>query len=114
MKIAVNEQEGKIFQHFGQTKAFQIYEVEDGKVLSSSHLAADPKGHAALADQLIKEKVNVVICGNLGARMLGLLQGAGIQVCGNVEGDCDQAVQAYLNGTLTYSTEAHACSCSHA
>lgn len=113
MKLAVNYENGNVFQHFGQTKEFKVFEIEDGQIQSSSLLEADPQGHAALASQLINENVDVVICGSLGMRMLNLLQGANIQVCANVSGDVDQVVQAYLDGTLKYNTEAHACSCSH-
>ncbi len=113
MKIAVNYENGNVFQHFGQTKMFKVFEVEDKQIQSSTLLEADPQGHAALASQLINEKVDVVICGSLGMRMLNLLQGANIQVCANVSGDVDQAVKEYLEGTLNYNTEAHACSCTH-
>lgn len=113
MKIAINYEDGNIYQHFGQTKTFKMVEVEDGKIVSEKLIDADPRGHANLATQLVMEQVNVVICGSLGSRMLDLLQGADIEVCGNVTGSVDEAVQAYLNGTLKYSTEAHACSCSH-
>lgn len=113
MKIAVNYDNGNIFQHFGSTKQFKLYEVENQKVVSTRLLDANPQGHATLAVQLIDEKVNIVICGTLGMRMLNLLEEGGIEVCGNVEGSCDQAVEAYLQGNLQYSKEAHACSCSH-
>ena len=113
MKIAVNYENGNVFQHFGQTKMFKVFEVEDKQIQSSTLLEADPQGHAALASQLINEKVDVVICGSLGMRMLNLLQGANIQVCANVSGDVDQVVKEYLEGTLNYNTEAHACSCTH-
>ena len=35
MKIAVTYENGEVFQHFGHTQQFKIYEIEDGKVLSS-------------------------------------------------------------------------------
>ena len=35
MKIAVTYENGQIFQHFGHTEQFKIYEVEDGKIRSS-------------------------------------------------------------------------------
>lgn len=113
MKISVNYTNGDIFQHFGDTKFFKIYEVEDNKVVSSMVIPANPLGHVTLATQLINEKIDVVICGGLGDRMLHLLEDAGMQVCGNVKGNADQAVEAYLNGTLQYSRQAHACSCHH-
>ena len=35
MKIAVTYDNGEIFQHFGKTESFKVYEVEDNKVVSS-------------------------------------------------------------------------------
>ena len=35
MKIAVTYADGMIFQHFGHTQQFKIYEVENGSILSS-------------------------------------------------------------------------------
>ena len=31
MKIAVTYENGNIFQHFGHTETFKVYDVEDGK-----------------------------------------------------------------------------------
>ena len=35
MKIAVTYDNGSVFQHFGKTESFKVYEVEDNKVVSS-------------------------------------------------------------------------------
>ena len=35
MKIAVTYDNGNVFQHFGKTENFKVYEVEDNKVVSS-------------------------------------------------------------------------------
>ena len=32
MRIAVTYENGQIFQHFGHTETFKIYDVEEGKV----------------------------------------------------------------------------------
>ena len=34
MKIAVTYDNGNVFQHFGKTENFKVYEVEDNKVVS--------------------------------------------------------------------------------
>ena len=34
MKIAVTYENGQIFQHFGHTEQFMLYDVEDGKIVS--------------------------------------------------------------------------------
>ena len=38
MRIAVTYENGEIFQHFGHTESFKIYDVENGAVVSSEVL----------------------------------------------------------------------------
>ena len=48
MKIAVTFENGEIFQHFGHTEQFKIYEVEDGKVVSAFVVDTNGSGHQLL------------------------------------------------------------------
>ena len=59
MKIAVTYDNGNIFQHFGRTETFKVYEVEDGKVVSSQVIGSGGVGHGALAGVLAEQKVDV-------------------------------------------------------
>ena len=36
MKIAVTYENGQIFQHFGHTEMFKVYEVEDNSIKNES------------------------------------------------------------------------------
>ena len=63
MKIAVTYDNGEIFQHFGKTESFKVYEVEDNKVVSSEVIGSNGTGHGALAGLLAEQGVNVLICG---------------------------------------------------
>ena len=49
MKIAVTYENGQVFQHFGHTEQFKLYEVEDGRVVSSQVVDTNGSGHGALA-----------------------------------------------------------------
>ena len=100
MKIAVTYENGKVFQHFGKTETFKVYEVEEGKVISSEVISSNGEGHGALAGVLAGQGVNVLICGGLGGGAQAALAEAGIEVCSGAEGDADQAVEAYLKGEL--------------
>ena len=66
MKIAVTYENGEVFQHFGRTENFKLYEVEDGKILSSEILSSGGTGHEALAYLLADKSVNLLICGGMG------------------------------------------------
>ena len=49
MKIAVTYENGGVFQHFGHSEQFKIYQVEEGTVVSSEVVGTDGNGHGALA-----------------------------------------------------------------
>ena len=99
-RIAVTYDNGQIFQHFGRTEAFKVYEVEDGKVVSSEVMESNGVGHGALAGLLADHTIEVLICGGIGGGAMAALEERGIEVCAGAEGDTDAAVEAYLKGEL--------------
>ena len=103
MKIAVTYDSGNVFQHFGRTEQFKIYDVEDGKVLSSQVIGNDGLGHGALAGLLENNAIDVLICGGLGGGAMNALTSAGIQVVAGASGNTDEAVEAFLKGELVSS-----------
>ena len=110
MKIAVTYAQGLIYQHFGHTAAFKLYEVENGSVISSRVVDTNGSGHGALAGLLSALEVDTLICGGIGGGAQMALANAGIKLYGGVSGDADEAVEALLSGTLQYHA---APSCSH-
>lgn len=109
MKIAATYDNGNIFQHFGKTEFFKVYEVEDNKIISSEVISSNGLGHGALAGLLGEQSIDVLICGGLGGGAQTALKEAGVEVCSGANGDADQAVEAYLRGELV-STGAN---CNH-
>ena len=110
MKIATTYENGQIFQHFGHSEQFKLYEIEDGKVVSSKVLDAAGSGHGALAGMLMMNGVDALICGGIGGGAQNALARFGIKVYGGVQGDADAAVEAFLKGELDYNPDAR---CSH-
>ena len=105
MKIAVTYENGTIFQHFGHTEQFKIYEAENGKVISSQIIAAAGQGHGALAAFLAANGVDALVCGGIGGGAQMALAEAGIRLYGGVQGTADEAVAALLAGTLGYDPD---------
>lgn len=103
MKIAVTYDNGTVFQHFGRTEFFKVYEVEDGKILSSEVIGSNGTGHGALAGLLADRGIDVLICGGIGGGAQSALAEAGVELCAGTQGDVDQAVEAYLKGELVSS-----------
>ncbi len=103
MKIAVTYEDGLIFQHFGHTAQFKIYEVEKDQVVSAQIVDTDGHGHGALAGFLKVQGVQVLICGGIGGGAQMALAEAGIALYGGVRGDADEAVSALLTGQLMHN-----------
>lgn len=103
MKIAVTYADGQIFQHFGHTPAFKIYEIADLTVVAARIVETAGSGHGALAGFLKEQGADVLICGGIGGGAQMALAEAGIQLFGGVTGDADDAVTALLMGDLAYN-----------
>ena len=89
MKIAVTYDNGEVFQHFGRTENFKVYEIEDNKVISSEVISSNGVGHGALAGVLADRNVKALICGGIGGGAINALTEAGIEVCSGASGDTD-------------------------
>ncbi|MBR1407569.1 MAG: FKBP-type peptidyl-prolyl cis-trans isomerase [Clostridia bacterium] len=100
MRIAVTYEDGNVFQHFGHTETFKVYEVQDGKVVASSIVGSNGTGHGALAGLLSGQGIDVLICGGIGGGAQAALAEKGIELCAGASGDADEAVAAYLRGEL--------------
>ena len=117
MKIAVTYDNGTIFQHFGKTEFFKVYETENNQVVSSEVISSNGTGHGALAGLLADQSVDVLICGGIGGGAQAALAEAGVELCSGAQGDADQAVEAYLKGELVstgancdhHHEEGHSC-----
>ena len=105
MRIAVTYENGQIFQHFGHTEQFKLYDVDGGKVVSTQILDTNGTGHGALAELLRADQVDTLICGGIGGGAQAALAAAGVRLYGGVSGDADQAVAALLAGTLDYNPD---------
>ena len=103
MRIAVTYENGQIFQHFGHTQKFKIYDVQDGKIISSEVVDTNGSGHGALAGVLTALRADVLICGGIGGGAQMALAAAGIQLYGGVSGNADAAVEAFVAGQLMYN-----------
>jgi len=100
MKIAVTYENGHVFQHFGHTEQFKVYDVQDGAVTGAQIIDSNGSGHGALAAVLAGQDIDVLICGGIGGGAQRALEERGIALCAGAEGSADEAVAAYLRGEL--------------
>lgn len=104
MKIAVTYENGEVFQHFGQTTKFKIYDVNDNAITASKIIDTQGYGHGALVGFLKNEGVTVLICGGLGGGARNMLTESGMKFLSGASGIADEQVASYLAGNLVTSS----------
>ena len=110
MKIAITYKDGRVFEHFGHTEQFKIYNIENGEIVSSKVISTQGSGHSALAGMLSILKVEALICGGIGGGARDALEKAGIRIYGGVKGDADAAALSLAKGELLFDPDAR---CDH-
>ena len=104
MRLAVPFDHGEIYGHFGRTAQFKLYDLTDGRI-ASEVVDTNGSGHGALAGFLMQHGVNTLICGGIGAGARLALEEAGIRLYPGAAGSADEAVHAFLAGTLQYQPD---------
>ena len=120
MRIAVTYENGEIFQHFGHTEQFKLYDVENGMITKEQIVDTNGSGHGALAGFLKAAEVDALICGGIGGGAQMALAEAGIRLYGGVQGSADEAAKALAEDRLAFDPdvkcnhhEHHGGSCGH-
>ena len=110
MRIAVTYENGEIFQHFGHSEQFKLYDVENGKITGEQIIDTNGSGHGALAGFLHAAKADALICGGIGMGAQMALADLGIKLYAGVQGSADAAARALAEGKLNYDPNAR---CDH-
>lgn len=120
MKVAITYNNGQVYQHFGYTKEFKVYSIEDNKIISEEIIYSNGSSHGALADFLADQDIAVLICGGIGGSAKTALDKAGITLYCGVKGDVDVQIADYLEERLNHDPnnlcnhhnheDGHACS----
>ena len=110
MRIAVTYENGEIFQHFGHTEQFKLYDVADGSIVREQVVDTNGSGHGALAGFLKAAQVDALICGGIGMGAQMALAEAGVKLYAGVQGSADEAAKALAEGHLDYDPNAR---CDH-
>ena len=121
MRIAVTYENGEVYQHFGHTEQFKLYDVADGAIVAEQVVDTNGSGHGALAGFLQAAQVDALICGGIGMGAQMALADAGIRLYAGVQGAADEAASALAQGKLSYDPDArcdhhgheHGGDCSH-
>lgn len=110
MRIAVTYDNGEIFQHFGHTEQFKLYDVQNGKIVNEQVVDTNGSGHGALAGFLQAVHADALICSGIGMGAQMALTEAGVKLYAGVQGSADEAARALSEGHLEYDPDAR---CDH-
>ena len=119
MIIAVPTENGNIFQHFGKSVEFTLFDTENAVIKSQKAVDTSATGgHSALVDVLKGSNAEVLICGGIGPGAIEGLASIGVEVVSGVSGKAEEAVVKYLSGekigsasaTCDHHGEGHSCS----
>lgn len=112
VKIAVTyeKETGNVFQHFGKTQFFKIYQIEDGKIIDSEVIDNGGNGHHSIPPFLKRLGVEVLILGNRGQGAIEAIASSGIKEFPGITGSADEAVSLFARGELKPNFDAK---CSH-
>ena len=106
IRVAVSYDKGEIFEHFGHTEMFAIYEFSEENLDESTKRLVETTGlhgHQDMADLLEREGVDAVICGSMCQEAHAALLGYGIIPVAGYCGDADTAAQLLVIGQLPTS-----------
>ncbi len=119
MKVAVASDDGKVISsHFGRSRGFVIFEIEDGEIKSREYILNTFTGHArglhhtghhhydshATIIENLRD-CKAVISHGMGRRLYEDLTSAGIEVYVTDETDVDKAIELHIKGELRNVSE---------
>ena len=108
MKIAVPTANDLLCLHFGHCEVFSIFNVEDGKIVSTEMKTPPPHEPGVLPKWLGELGVDVIIAGGMGMRAQQLFAQNGVKVVVGASSEKpEDVVKSFLQGTLV--TGANVC-----
>ena len=107
MKFAITYNNGTVFQHFGQTKQFKVFDSENGESYIQD---SGEYSHGSLATLLEQIGVEALLCGGIGDGVRNMLKSRGIEVYPGQQGDVDDVAKAFKDGKIV---QQHRCTCNH-
>ena len=103
MKIAATFSNEEIFQHFGRTPFFAIYNIENGKIENKEIIKTPEEGHGALVGFLVENGIETLICGGIGGGAVNALQQSGVDLYAGASGNADLQVISFISGQLPHN-----------
>ncbi len=102
-KIALPTENGKLSHHFGHSREFHFFEIENNVITKSYSKEPPPHAEGTIPKWLIQEKVNELLVGGIGPKAIDILYASGINVCIGVEvGTPEDIAMDFISGNLKF------------
>lgn len=98
--VATDSTNDTVFQHFGHTEIFTIYDITNGFVTSKRAISTNGEGHETLGGILKDNGIQILICGGIGGAAKKVLADAGIGLVSGVSGNIDDVLAGVLSGAI--------------
>ena len=105
MKIAVLSNGLNVCQHFGHCDNFNLFETENGSIISASSVANPGHRPGYLPHFLADLGVTLVIAGGLGGGAAQIFEERNVEIVAGATGNARESVERYLRGELKSTGE---------
>ncbi|MCR5487691.1 MAG: dinitrogenase iron-molybdenum cofactor biosynthesis protein [Lachnospiraceae bacterium] len=102
-RVALSYEDGHVSESFGNAKEFRLYDIEYGKIIRQQSVKVSQDWYQSIAEYLVGQETDVVICGQIGRGARSTFAGAGVKVYGGVTGDADKTMKDFLDGSLVFN-----------
>lgn len=100
MKIAVASEGNRITEHFGHCENFNIFEVEDNRIIRKESIPNPGHKPGFLPNYLKDLGIDVIVSGGMGGGAIEIFNERGVEVITGAVGDAEEAARQYINGNL--------------
>ena len=101
MKIAVASDNKNVTQHFGHCETFEVFEIEDKKIINEVSIPNPGHKPGFLPNFLNEKGICMIISGGMGQGAVDIFNQHNIDVIVGASGSSKAVVEAYLSGELT-------------
>lgn len=100
MRLAIATDGKNVSEHFGHCEGFQLYQIEDGKIIQSKFVKNPGHKKGFLPAFLADIGVSAIISGGMGKGAIDIFNERGIDIFTGAQGENDDIAKSFADGTL--------------
>lgn len=112
LRYAITYDNNQVCQHFGKSPAFMLVDMNGDELVKTILLPVLEAGHNKLADLLLTNQVQIVICGGIGNPAIAALADKDITCIRGVSGSIEDVIEKLKTSNLQ-DDPSHTCNHHH-